>query len=336
MDRPGSLAAITMRSCRPPAIATARAPCASRCDRRNPSTPDATVPIARLGPSACFWAWAHTLATASDGSERNGSHPYPHIRSAATNNGLASAPAAWREFPDKPLQRGEFVSLGALVRAPHGHRQVVPSQRVTDRCARRIRVDGLVRGQHLPNPHGSKTVLVLQPAFPLVLIDRDDLLRDPVDVFEQRAGDRLDDGVPHRFGDIDRAHLGENDLVHLALTETIGADQRVHRDTVLGEPARILQCRRWRLHPLHGDVVAQCVQKGFDVSLDAGAEQFHDSRIAPQFGDVVLQRTLNARRNHSAAGRAAGRRFRRRSGSRRRHRPDAGWSPHDSRSSRGR
>ena len=56
MDRPGSLAEITMRSCRPLAIATARAPCASRCERRNPSTPVAIVPIARLGPSPCFWA----------------------------------------------------------------------------------------------------------------------------------------------------------------------------------------------------------------------------------------------------------------------------------------
>ena len=71
------------------------------------------------------------------------------------------------------------------------------------------------------------------------------------------------------------AHLGENDLVHLALTETIGADQRVHRDAVLGEPARILQGRGGRFHPLHGDVVAQGVQKGVDVSLDAG------SRAAP-------------------------------------------------------
>ena len=141
-----------------------------------------------------------------------------------------------------------------------------------------------------------KTVLILQPAFTLVFIHRDDLLRDPVDVFEQGAGDRLDDGVPDRFGDIDRAHLGENDLVHLALTETIGADERVHRDAVLGEPARILQGCGGRFHPLHGDVVAQRVQDGVHVALDAGAEQLHDPRIAAQLGDLVLQQTLNARR----------------------------------------
>jgi hypothetical protein len=65
----------------------------------------------------------------------------------------------------------------------------------------------------------------------------------------------------------------------------------------LGETARILQCRRGRLYPLHWDVVAQGVQEEFDVSLDARAEELRDPRVAPQFGNVILQRTLNASRH---------------------------------------
>ena len=133
MDRPGSLAEIAIvHADRPPSRRRAL-PVLRDTTRRNPSTPDAIVPIARFGPSPCFWAWAHTLATASGGSARKGSHHYPHA--GRDEQRVRFGPCGLRSCPDKPLQRGEFVALGALVGRATDHRQVVPSQRVADRCA---------------------------------------------------------------------------------------------------------------------------------------------------------------------------------------------------------
>ena len=149
---------------------------------------------------------------------------------------------------------------------------MVPSQRIADYGARRVSVDQLVRGQDLAHPQATKTVLVLQPAFTFVFVDSDDLLRHPVDVLEQRAGDRLDHLHAHGFRDIDDAQFGENYFIYLALTEPIGANQRVDGHPALCQPAGVLQRRGGRLDTLNSDVVAQRVQDRVDVALDAGPE----------------------------------------------------------------
>ena len=104
----------------------------------------------------------------------------------------------------KSLQPTKLVAVGAGVRVPHDERQVVPPQWVSDRRGRRVDVDGLAAVKQLPNPQGAQAVLVLQPPFALVFVDDDDLLRNPVDVLEHGAGNRLDDRVPRLLRHVDR------------------------------------------------------------------------------------------------------------------------------------
>ena len=170
------------------------------------------------------------------------------------------------------MQPGQLIAFGARVRVPHGQRQMVPPQRITDRRGCRIHIDGLVRGQDLAHPQAAKTVLVLQPAFAFVFVDGDNLLRHPVDVLEQRAGDRLDHLHVHGFRDVDDAQFSENYFIYLALTESIGANQRVDRHPALCQPAGVLERCGGRLDTLDSDVVAQRVQDRIDVAFDAGPE----------------------------------------------------------------
>ena len=221
----------------------------------------------------------------------------PQLRSAATKSGPAAAPAASPSSRRNRCSRASSSPSVPEFRVPHDERQVVPAQRIADRGGCRIDVDGLVRGQDLAHPQGAKAVLVLQPSFAFVFVDGDDLLRHPVDVLEQRGGDRLDHRHPHRFRDIDRAQFGEDQLIHPALTEPIGAHQRVDGHPVLRQSAGVLQRRGGRLDTLDRDVVAQRVQDRVHVALDAGPEQLHQPRVAAQLGDLILEGTTNRRRH---------------------------------------
>ena len=93
------------------------------------------------------------------------------------------------------------------------------------------------------------------------------------------------------------AQFGENELIHPALTEPIGANEGIDGHALLSQPPGILQCGGGRLDTLHGDVVAQRVQDGVHVSLDAGSEQLHKSGIAAQLGDLVLESAKDVRRH---------------------------------------
>jgi hypothetical protein len=194
------------------------------------------------------------------------------------------------------LQPGEFVTAGALVRIPHHDREVVPPQRIADRLTRRVDVDFRLPGHDLSDSQCADAVLVLQPSFALVLVDGDDLLRDPVDVLEERGGYRFQRGEAGGGRDIGLAQGLEHEVVQLALAQPIGPDQGVDRHAVLGQPAGILQRRSRRLDSFHRDVVTQRVQQGVDISLDAGAQQFDGAGIAAQFGDRLLKGTTDGRR----------------------------------------
>ncbi len=237
--------------------------------------PPATVPIATLGESGSRQS---ELANLGRGIGRRGTVRQPPPSAGPIGGDeerAAGRTGGFAQFAKKPLQPGKFVALGARVRVPHDEPKVVPPQWIADRRGGRIDVDGLGCGKDLPHPQGAKAVLVLQPAFTFVFVGDDDLLGDPVDVFEQCGGNRFDDRVPHLFGDIERAHFGEDQLIHQPLTEPIGANERVDGHPVLGQSPGVLQRRGRRLDPLHGDVVAQRTQNGVHISLDAGPEQFH-------------------------------------------------------------
>ena len=93
------------------------------------------------------------------------------------------------------------------------------------------------------------------------------------------------------------AQFGENQLIHPALTEPIGAHQRVDRHPALCQSAGVLQRRGGRLDTLDCDVVAQRVQDRVHVALDAGPEQLHERRVAAQLGDLILEGTTKRRRH---------------------------------------
>ena len=153
------------------------------------------------------------------------------------------------------------------------------------RWSRRRRLR-LPAGHDLADSQSAHAVLVLQPTFALFLVDGDDLLRDPVDVLEEGGRDRSRvrrGGWRARYRP--RAPSRNTRSFMRPLTKPISAHERINRYAVLGEPARILQCRGRRLNSLDGDVVAQRVQNGVHVALDAGAEQLDDPRIAAQLGD---------------------------------------------------
>jgi len=76
----------------------------------------------------------------------------------------------------------------------------------------------------------------------------------------------------HSFRDIDDAQFSENYFIYLALTEPIGANQRVDGHSALCQPAGVLQRCGGRLDTLDSDVVAQRVQDRIDVALNAGPE----------------------------------------------------------------
>ena len=183
------------------------------------------------------------------------------------------------KLTEEPLQPREFVTRRVLVGVPHHDSKMVPPQGIADRFAGRIDVDGLLSCDDLADAKGTDAVLVLQPAFSFVLVDGDHLLRDPVDVLEQRPADRLQHVEARRWRHIGRAHFTHNELVHPPLTQPVGADKRVDRNTVLRQPPRILDCRHRRLDSLHRDVVSQRVQKGLDVRLDARVEQLDEPGI---------------------------------------------------------
>ena len=236
-----------------------------------------------------------TFSTASQAAARNGNHPHPHIRSAATNSGLAAASAALPRSRNEPLQPGEFVAFGPRVGIPHDDRQVMPSERIAERVGCRVDVDRALSGQNLPNPQRANTVLVLQPSLAFAFVHDDHLLRNPVDVLEQHRADRLDDGKTYRWLDIERAYFAEHDLVQPALAETISTDERVDRDAALRQPSRVFECRSWCLDTFHRDVVPQRVHDGVHVSLDAGAEQLDQARVSSQLGDVVFEGAADLR-----------------------------------------
>jgi hypothetical protein len=82
----------------------------------------------------------------------------------------------------------------------------------------------------------------------------------------------------------------------LALTETVGANERINRHSLLCQSPGVLQRCGWRLNALHRDVVAQRVQDGVHVARDAGTEQLHEPGIAAQLGDLILEGTTDDRR----------------------------------------
>ena len=88
---------------------------------------------------------------------------------------------------------------------------MVPLQRIADRGGPASTSIGLFAVK-TPAPAGRAEFLILQPAFAFVFIDGDDLL-DIQSMYEQRAGDRLEDGHPHRIRDIEVAQFGETLLI---------------------------------------------------------------------------------------------------------------------------
>src|ERR1700730_5964852 len=92
--------------------------------------------------------------------------PTPSAASVGGNEKRGgSGTRGFGQFAEKPLEPGKLVTFRARVGIPHDQPQMVPSQRIADYGARRVRVDRLVRGQYFSYAYCSKTVLVLQPTF---------------------------------------------------------------------------------------------------------------------------------------------------------------------------
>ncbi len=235
------------------------------------------------------------------------------------------------ELAKKALQPGQFVSPGARIRIPEHQGDVMPAQRIADRGAGRVDVDVLLACQNLAHSQRPDAVLVLQPSFAFVLIHDDHLLGDPVDVIEQRCGDRIEHCKPFLGPDLGGPHFPEDKLVQAALTQPVCAHKRVDRHAMLGEPSRVLECRGRGFDALDRDIVPQRVQKGLHVPFDARIEQLDDSRIAAQLGDLVLEGVANERRDlgQPLMNALSGRRDQAAYVTRRR---DPVWSPHDGRS----
>jgi hypothetical protein len=74
------------------------------------------------------------------------------------------------------LQPRQFVAVTAGLGVPGHHRQMVPAQRIANRRRRGIDVNRCLGGKNLAHTQHAKAVLILQPAFALVLVHLDDLL----------------------------------------------------------------------------------------------------------------------------------------------------------------
>ena len=196
-----------------------------------------------LGASGRPKAYSRTDASADSVATRYGSHPYA---GPVGGNEKWSDPGAGflAQLPQEPLEPADFVARITHVGVPHHQAQVVPSQWVPDGRRGRIHVDRFVGRKNFTNSHGAQTVLILQPTFAFIFIDDDNLLGDRIDVLKQRGGNRFEDRVSRRVGDIDRAHFGEYELVHHVLAEAIRAYQGIERNPVLGQASGELHGRR--------------------------------------------------------------------------------------------
>ena len=171
---------------------------------------------------------------------------------------------------------------------------MVTAQPVSDRGLRDVDVRSLLAEQ-LPHPAGAGRRAQEQPSFAFLLVGRDDVFGDPVDVLkthgEQPLGHRgQESGVAHLAG-----HLLQAGVQESAVPDPVPADQRVHRHPALGERAGVLARRGRRLDRFGLDAVFQDVQQRRHVALDGGQQQLHRHCVATEFRDGLDQPLLQAR-----------------------------------------
>ena len=98
------------------------------------------------------------------------------------------------------------------------------------------------RVEQFTHPHRADAVAGLQPPLALVLVGRDHLLGDPVDVAPDERRHPGDDLQPEvGFQVRGRNNLGQESVRHHLLPESVRPHERVRGDAVLGESPRVLQ-----------------------------------------------------------------------------------------------
>jgi hypothetical protein len=173
---------------------------------------------------------------------------------------------------------------------------MMPPQRITNRGGSRIDVDRLTSGEHFSNAQGAHAVSGFQPPLAFLLIDLDDLLRHPVDVREQRLGDPLHDGDSCIRRDVDPLQLAECQMRKTTLPQSVNADQNTDRKALLRDSKRLFKRRRRRLDAFDRRIVAQRVQSGCHVALDARINK-RELRFITQVENVITKRRRD-RRHH--------------------------------------
>ena len=85
-------------------------------------------------------------------------------------------PCGPAHISQETLQPRQFVAIAAGIGVPGHYRQMMPAQRIANRRRRGVDVNRCLGGQNLAHTQRAKAVLILQPAFALLLVHFDDLL----------------------------------------------------------------------------------------------------------------------------------------------------------------
>jgi hypothetical protein len=140
--------------------------------------------------------------------------------------------------------------------------------------------------EQLTHPREPRRVSAEQPPLPLLLVDHHDVLGDPVDV-----GGGVGDDAQRRIGHDARVVTAplksfQRPAKEALLPQSVAAHQSVHRQSALGDPARVLDGRRRRDRAFDVDPVPQHVHDRVDVRLDARRHQLHQPLVARNLADL--------------------------------------------------
>src|SRR6516164_1851655 len=186
---------------------------------------------------------------------------------------------------------------------------MMPPQRITNRRDSRIGVDRLASGQYFSNTQGAHAVSSFQPSLAFLFIDLDDLLGHPVDIREQRLGDPRNDHDSCIRRDVDPLQLAQCQTGETTLPQSVNADQNTDRKTLLRDSTRLFKRRRGRLDAFDRRVVAQRVQSGCHVALDACISK-RELRFITQVGNLITKRRRDRRHHLGQPVPQTGREFR--------------------------
>jgi hypothetical protein len=208
-----------------------------------------------------------------------------------------------RELPwAKPIQPSQPVAALDGAVHPSDHAKMMPAKTVAQGRLGRVNVHR-VAAEQFPDAPGTHRGLGEQPTVPLLLIDRDQLFRDPVDIPEADVNQpQCDRSVQGGIGS-PAGQLLDTAGQESAVTNPVSTDQGDGRHPPLRQPPGVLHRRRRGTDLVRNKPMLENMQQRCDILLDACLEEPFEDLIAAELRDVLGQQRpdLGAKFRHMSS-----------------------------------